>query len=214
MDTRTRLLDYWKTIADRSGLEDCADLGSQVIQRYREPHRVFHTADHLLQVVGLLHQLEADTPLILAAWFHDIVYQPGSTHNEIKSAALAREWLARCGYPGASIGFVCDAILATASHQGDTKDFDLLLDADLSVLGSAPDTYAAYRLAIRAEYPALPEAEFRRARSAFIRAMLKRPAIYQTRPCQERFEAAARKNLEAELHKLEDRAFKGDQPCS
>lgn len=202
MNIEKYLTDEWALLTARAKLRDAVDVSGSLIVRYSEPHRVFHTARHLADVVGLLEEMNAAPELILAAWFHDAVYEPGRADNETRSAALARESLARCGMAEAGLEVVCKAVLATASHKTDNQLFEPLLDADLSILGASPEAYAAYSAAIRAEYRNVPEAAFTTGRLAFIRSVLGRPSIFLTPLAQARFEQAARRNLQEELRRL------------
>lgn len=196
------LRESWSTLCRRAGLAGAAAAWERLLTCYSEPHRAYHGLPHIAQLVGLLEEMGASEELLLAGWFHDAVYRPGSARNEADSAALAADWLRRGGLDGARIAGVGAAILATATHQPQAR-YAPLLDADLAILGAAPAEYAAYRAGIRREYAAAPEAAFRAGRLAFVRAMLERPSIYQTPHCRHRFEAAARRNLLAERRELE-----------
>jgi predicted metal-dependent HD superfamily phosphohydrolase len=202
----------WDALCDSGGLHGGAGLWEELAVRYAEPHRAYHDLRHLEQVVGLLESMQTSAELLFAAWFHDVVYQPGRADNEARSAALAADRLGRAGLAAGPIAQVCAAILATAMHRAEPR-FAALLDADLAVLGAAPAEYAAYRAAIRREYAAAPEPAFRSGRLAFVRAMLARKVIYQTAECRARFEAAARRNLALERAGLEAPAT-GTAPCS
>lgn len=65
---------------------------SKVMDSWREPHRKFHTEQHLSDVICGLEKQRVSVKgkeweaLILAAYFHDIVYVPGGSDNEEKSA--------------------------------------------------------------------------------------------------------------------------------
>ena len=63
----------------------------EVIKRYSEPHRYFHTVEHLNDVLKLIvskrSHLSTDdyVSMVIAAIFHDIVYDPQRRDNEEKS---------------------------------------------------------------------------------------------------------------------------------
>jgi predicted metal-dependent HD superfamily phosphohydrolase len=66
-----------------------------LISRYTETHRIFHTADHIAYV---LNNLKTSKPeAILAAIYHDIIYIPGASQNEYCSAQLAAGHLSALG---------------------------------------------------------------------------------------------------------------------
>lgn len=182
------------------GVNISPDLGADLVSRYSQPHRVFHNCEHLAQVTGLLESAGADDRLVLAAWFHDAVYRPGSTRNEARSARLAQNRLARLGYPESDVRFVCEAIRATASHHCSRDALAPLLDADLAILGSMPEVYDRYVVAISEEFSHVPTFLFRRARAQFLKSMLDRPAIFTLPAFRQRFESCARRNLARELH--------------
>jgi predicted metal-dependent HD superfamily phosphohydrolase len=202
MSIKKQLSDSWRQLAGEAGLRSATAVGARLIACYSEPHRVYHGLGHLYQVLSLLDELKTDPRLLLAAWFHDAIYRPGQADNEASSAEFARKSLRSCGYPEDSIAFVCDAVLSTASHRSERRVFDVLLDADLSILGASPEAYGAYQRAIRQEYAAVPESAFHAGRMAFVRTMLAQPSLYQTAYCQLRFELQARKNLQTELDDL------------
>jgi predicted metal-dependent HD superfamily phosphohydrolase len=61
-------------------------------------------------------------------------------------------------------------ILATADHhhvEGD-PDSDLLVDADLSILGSSLQKYVEYAHAVRREYAHLDDKEYTKGRSVHV----------------------------------------------
>lgn len=193
------LIQRWKDLSRQLGLRGSTGIGEELLRRYGEPHRRFHSAAHLTQLLDLLDELDADRRSHLAAWFHDAVYQPGRRDNEQRSAQLARQRLIAAGFSEDDSDFVARAVLATAGHKDADPAFDALLDADLAILGTNPDAYQRYRQAIREEFSGIPELLFKPARARFLRAMLERPSIYRTPLCRERFEAQARRNLQHEL---------------
>jgi predicted metal-dependent HD superfamily phosphohydrolase len=152
----------------------------------------------------------ADDPdaVRLAAWFHDAVYRPDRSENEERSAALATLALRAAGAPEELTAEVARLVRLTTSHAPEPGDRngEVLCDADLAVLGGTPEQYAAYTTAVRAEYDFVPEELFRASRAAILRQLLELPALYRTSAARERFDAAARANLAAELTALEARA--------
>ena len=78
----------------------------------------------------------------------------------------------------------------------------MLLDADLAILGAAPQRYARYAADIRKEYSWVPEADYRAGRAAVLERFLASPRIYQTPLMFDEGEQSARANLRAELAEL------------
>ncbi|MER7588168.1 metal-dependent phosphohydrolase [Micromonospora sp. NPDC127501] len=207
------LLERWLTAARGAGARpdpDVTTAGEQVIARWREPHRHYHTPAHLTAVLDVVDQhadlaTRADT-VRLAAWFHDAVYDPraaGDT-NERDSAALAESVLTRLGVPAPTVAEVRRLVLLTAGHTvapGD-RDGALLCDADLAVLAAPPANYERYAAAIRREYAHVPEPAFRAGRAAVLTGLLALPALFRSPPLASRWEEPARDNVRRELTAL------------
>ncbi|MFC7550833.1 metal-dependent phosphohydrolase [Plantactinospora sp. GCM10030261] len=191
--------------------ETVAAAGNELLRRWREPHRHYHTADHLTAVLSTVDEWSATATnpdlVRLAAWCHDAVYDPRAApgQNERDSAALASVLLTRCGLSPTAVDEVRRLVLLTDGHQvapGD-RDGELLCDADLAVLAAEPNAYDRYARAIRREYGHLPEASFRAGRSAVLRHLLDLPALYRLPGLAARWTAPARANLARELAELE-----------
>lgn len=184
--------------------------GRELLDRWREPHRRYHTVDHLAAVLVAIDVLAAGAPdpraVRLAAWFHDAVYQPQQPDNEDRSARLAVRTLSELGVPAATVAEVRRLVLLTAAHRPEAGDGNgaALNDADLAVLGSARAGYDRYAALIRAEYAAVPDVAFVAGRAALLEQLLSAPSLYATREGRQRWEAAARVNLQRELDRLRD----------
>ncbi|MEU6971775.1 hypothetical protein AB0A71_29370 [Kitasatospora aureofaciens] len=203
------LLTAWTALLNRCGATDDPEpYGRELLRRWSEPQRRYHTPEHLRAVLRHVddlagHAADADA-VRLAAWFHDAVYRPDRTENEERSAALAVRALTAAGLPAERVAEVERLVLLTVTHApapGD-RDGEVLCDADLAVLGGTPEAYAAYAAAVREEYAFVPEPDFRAGRAAVLRQLLALPALYRTPAARERFTAAARANLAAELETL------------
>lgn len=181
--------------------------GADLLARWAEPHRHYHTVTHLANVLSTLDaeaSAAADVYLTrLAAWYHDAVYDPRATDdaNERASAALARRALDDLGLPGDAVAEVERVVLLTAAHDPDPADRNgsLLCDADLAVLAGPPDEYDRYAAAVRREYAHVPEEAFRAGRAAVLRRLLDLPALYRVPALAARWERPARANLRREL---------------
>jgi predicted metal-dependent HD superfamily phosphohydrolase len=180
-----------------------------VVGAWSEPHRRYHDLAHLAAVLGIVDQLAtaaADPAAVrLAAWYHDVAYDPRRSDNEEVSAGRARIGL---------LGLVDDATLAeverlvllTAGHdpQPDDANGAVLCDADLAVLASPAPAYAGYASAVREEHGHLSDAEFTAGRIAVLEHLLALPALFRT-PLAQQWTAPARANLAAELSLLRAR---------
>jgi predicted metal-dependent HD superfamily phosphohydrolase len=182
-----------------------------VVAAWGEPHRRYHDLGHLAAVLGLVGELAAaavDPDAVrLAAWYHDVVYDPRRGDNEGVSAERARAGL-RGLVPPERVEEVVRLVLLTAGHDPAPDDADgaVLCDADLAVLAAPPGAYAAYASAVREEYGHLSDAEFTAGRTAVLEHLLALPALYRLPALAEEWTPRARANLAAELSLLQRRA--------
>ena len=194
---------------------------SALIAAWSEPHRRYHGLAHLAAVLGLVAGLDAaaaDPAAVgLAAWYHDAVYDPTLPDNEALSAQRARAGL-RGLVPDSRIEEVERLVLLTAGHDPEPGDTNgaVLCDADLAVLASPPEAYAAYASAVRAEYGHLSDEEFTAGRIAVLEQLLALPVLYRLPAVAAEWTPRARANLGAELALLRSRAASGaaDPPPS
>ena len=182
-----------------------------VVGAWSEPHRRYHDLAHLAAVLGLVGELAATATdpdaVRLAAWYHDIAYEPERTDNEQVSAARARAGL-RGLVPDARVDEVERLVLLTAGHDPAPDDANgaVLCDADLAVLAGPPAAYAAYASAVREEYRHLSDEEFTAGRIAVLEHLLALPALYRTPEAARLWAEPAAANLTAELTLLRGRA--------
>lgn len=190
--------------------------GADLVHRYHEPHRRYHDARHLAQVLDAVDELAAQAPDLgqvmdpdvvrLAAWFHDAVYDvtAPSGANEAASADLAMSVLTSLGHPGAGVREVARLVLLTAAHDpaADDANGQVLCDADLRVLAASPGRYAQYAADVRAEYAHVPERTFAAARAEVLSALLAHRSVYSTPTARARWQERARANLNGELTRL------------
>jgi predicted metal-dependent HD superfamily phosphohydrolase len=172
---------------------------------YAEPHRRYHDLAHVRQVVRDAVALTEgrDRALVaLAAWAHDVVYEGRPGADERASAAWARARLTEAGLAAADVARVEGLVLATADHTAPPGDraAQALLDADLAILAAGPEEYERYRRAVRAEYAHVTDDQWRAGRAAVLRSLLAKDPLYLLAG---HWEAAARRNLAAELAGLE-----------
>ena len=185
------------------------DLRDRLKQAYDEPHRRYHDQRHLAEVLDRVQEMVSVTPdvdrdrVVLAAWFHDAVYDPSAVDNEERSAQLAERELT--GHlPDREVAAIARLVRMTAHHQpGPDVEEAVLSDADLGILAAEPGRYDEYTAAVRQEYAHVPEVDFRRGRAGILRALLDGPSLFRTAYARTRWENAARTNVERELRNLE-----------
>ncbi|MFC6044505.1 HD domain-containing protein [Nocardioides hankookensis] len=183
-------------------------LGAQLVASYDHPDRRYHDGEHLAEVLERIHELTAHgvefdrMAVLLAAWFHDSVYdaQPDA---EKRSAAWAAEALPTL-VDQAVVDEVVRLVLVTEHHQPADDDANgcALSDADLAILAAPAERYAEYAASVREEYAAVPDDAFAAGRAAILRELLAKPHLFHTAYARDAWEADARANVERELAEL------------
>jgi predicted metal-dependent HD superfamily phosphohydrolase len=179
---------------------------AELTAAYSEPHRRYHTLQHIdfcLREIGK-YRAHAVRPgeIRWALLFHDAIYDPRRNDNEARSADWGCRVMQEMQRPEEEIVRVRKMILATAhAENAETPDEALMLDIDLSILGADDATFDEYDRAIRVEYEWVPEDAYRAARANVLQGFLKRGRIFQTVAYRQQ-EAAARTNIERTLERL------------
>jgi len=200
----------WVQLLARFGISpvDAYPVFDQLIAAHSEPHRYYHTLEHLsemFKVAGKLADAATDPAAVqLAIWFHDAVYDPRAIDNEQRSGVLAAELLSTLGVPEATFQHVAAMVRATAHNSTDASDADtdVLLDADLAILSAEERRYARYAADIRREYAWVDDAAYRAGRIKVLEGFLNRPRIYRTERMFTAAEGSARQNLLREIEQL------------
>lgn len=172
---------------------DGEETRQQLVAAWTEPHRSYHTLQHLSAVRGMApHPAEIE----FALWFHDAIYDATRSDNEARSADWASATLAKACASTDSIRLVHDLIMVTR-HAAllQTLDEHILVDVDLSILGADEQRYTQFEQQVRQEYAFVPGFLFRMKRKSILRAFLEREHIYSTQYFRERLEEPARRNL-------------------
>ena len=203
-----------RDIAPHAPADEVAHVGAQLLERWNEPGRHYHTTRHLVEMFSALEELECAGEVDarqcavarVAAWFHDAIYDPGATPgtNEADSAALARDTLEQLGFRDADLDAVDRLIELTARHDADAQEpLDAAFhDADLWILSAPADRFDDYCEQVREEYAQVPDPAYRRGRTAVLEPLLHRDAIYRTSRALSHWETPARLNLGRELARL------------
>ncbi|UMG91362.1 hypothetical protein [Nocardioides sp. TF02-7] len=183
-------------------------LKQELLAAYGHPARGHHDVRHLAEVLDRLREL-ADagtpydpTPVLLAAWFHDAVYD-GERDAEERSAAWAEDALPGLVDP-ATVAEVARLVRLTESHRpaDDDRNGCALSDADLGILAAPQERYDAYVAAVRTEYRHLDDAVFTAGRADVLRDLAAKPRLFHTAHGYAHWEEPARRNMERELSLL------------
>ncbi|VTU24417.1 HD domain-containing protein [Variovorax sp. RA8] len=192
----------WADAWDVLGVEapDAALLDA-LLAHYSEPHRAYHTLQHLDECLEslALERSHARRPaeIALALWFHDAIYDIHRHDNEERSADWAQQALRDAGVEADAVQRVHALVLATR-HQAQPEEADarLLVDIDLSILGAPAPRFAEYEQQIRFEYAHVPPGVFEPRRRQILGSFLARDPLYLTPSIRARLEAQARVNLQ------------------
>ncbi|MEO3941632.1 DUF4031 domain-containing protein [Paenarthrobacter nicotinovorans] len=194
------LMERWNGI-----LPGHEELGLELLERWGEDGRKYHSRTHLLAVLEALDLLtEPAVPartVSLAAWFHDAVYEGVAGQDEEDSAVLAEDRLTAAGLPPDDVAEVARLVRLTSSHSPEADDHAgaLLCDADLSVLGGDQQAYARYLAAVREDYAHVSDEDFAKGRAAVVRHLLNLEPLFHGERAKGLWLDAARRNLAAEL---------------
>lgn len=173
-----------------------------VCKHYGGPGRFYHTLDHIAAVLETVESLGSFARNLnavnLATWLHDVIYDSKASDNEERSAEYAERLCGKLSIP--EVRVVASLILKTKTHVADGDvDAQVLLDADLAILGASESVYQTYAEQIRQEYEWVPEPQYPEGRRQILTKFLTRPRIYQL---LSHLEEAARRNIAAEIARL------------
>lgn len=202
------LVEAWATLLSRhTDNPAAAEVGRGLVASWSEPHRRYHSVEHLRDILDRVEELaefaeDADA-VRLAAWYHDAVYA-GRPDDEELSAQRAEQDLSRLGLRPQLVDEVARLIRLTITHDPVPGDHngEVLSDADLAALAVPRDRYEKNTAAIRAEYGHVPNEVFRRGRVQVLVALLGGPGVFRTEYARREWEASAQGNLRAELATL------------
>lgn len=218
-------------------LEEQALLTTLLTQPHRHYHNINHINDCLAELYKWWEQHESLYYLIkdltYAVWYHDIIYNPYvlAGINEYQSANL----FDRKHRPVGEHAHLCinllkmaynvyNAIIATTHHtQNQEPDFlidklknvdinviKLMLDIDLSGLGSQPELYARNSYNIRKEYYNTSDITFVKGRLDFLYNINKRESFYYMDYFKDLYHTQSKENVKNEIIALEDAVNRND----
>jgi len=212
------LITWWTqditSLSPRAAGAEVAATGAELLARWAEPHRRYHSTRHLVEMFWAFEDLtdagelgDADAALgRIAAWLHDAVYLPSAVigANESASAELAELLLPRVRLDAESVTTVVELVRMTADHavRRDSVLHRAFHDADLWILASPEQRFEEYCEQVREEYAAVPEELFRAARAQILRDLAAGDGIYLTEYGRRHWDGVARLNVDRELARL------------
>ena len=113
----------------------------ELMRRYGEEHRAYHTRQHLEECLTWLALVRAQCAhadeIALALWYHDAIYQPRRADNEALSAAWLELVARQAGIATPATERMRELVLATRHDAVPSgADAQILVDIDLSILGA------------------------------------------------------------------------------
>jgi predicted metal-dependent HD superfamily phosphohydrolase len=186
--------------------EVAPEIDALLVRHYSEPHRAYHNATHITEVLGWFDLVADDVgwqsprDVYDAILFHDVIYDALAKDNETRSADLA---LAHGCSPRTAELIALTALHGKLTRAELDQDAALFLDCDTAILGAAPDAFDAYDRGIAIEYASVPPDLYRQGRGAFLRMMRERPRLFLTDYFHIRLDGAARANLQRALERQE-----------
>lgn len=205
MDMQKRWGHLWSSVMNDGTNIQAAF--ARVYSRYTEPHRAYHTLQHIQDCLFVLDEfrgLASDPRAVEAAlWWHDLIYDTRAVDNERVSAEAAKTDMDLLHCTPDFQERVVAAILATKHDSVVTdRDQQLVLDIDLHSLGASSIRYKQYVTAIRKEFEWVPWETYCRKRAEILQSLLGRKHIYYLPTLRERYERQARFNIRREIRFL------------
>ncbi len=192
--------DRWHILMNRMGFHSNETTYNALIKAYSEKHRHYHNLKHLNAVLmhldSCLSISQNPTNVEVALWFHDAIYNPYSSSNETNSAQWAADFLTKNDADSKTINNITELILATLhTTKPSNQDQYLIIDIDLTILGSNEATYRQFEKDIRKEYKWIPSFIYRKKRKEVLTNFLNKDRIYHHEVFFNQFESQARKNI-------------------
>lgn len=150
----------------------------EIIKRWSESHRHFHTTKHLYDLISKINQRKNSISvkdyekLIIVALFHDIVYNPASSTNEEDSAKIFSDSISEIN---SDTDEIYQAIIDTKSHHATTFVSKIFCKLDMSVIEGNFNELLDWEKGIWGEYQVFGKEAYKAGRLKFLNTL---PAEY------------------------------------
>ena len=195
-----RFQSLWQRNLYQTATDDSEAIYQRLLAGYQEPHRHYHTLDHIKHCLTLFEDCKAlvsePDALELAIWFHDVILVSGERDNEARSAQLYLEL--SDGIQRESLRQLVWRLIMATRHNGDhldDADSSYMVDIDLSSFGLPWDEFMHDSMNVRTESRHLCDADYQLKQTGFHRSLLARSHFYLSDFFFERLETQARDNL-------------------
>ena len=147
-----------------------------LLAMWNESHRSYHTLNHLNDLIDQINESKSKysekeyEKLMLAALFHDCVYDPMSSTNEEDSA----NFLMECVFDksNSDVLEVKQMILDTKTHQSTTNLSETFNHYDMSIVEKDFDQLLEWENGISEEFSVYPKDEYKVGRLKFLESLL------------------------------------------
>lgn len=163
----------------------------------------YHTAKHVMYILQncKVNSIELETWEKLVILFHDVIYYPGKSDNEIASAmfmqSLLLAFIGNCEVMELAVLGI-EETAKFMQDDGVNPIFNRILDLDLMGLACDWHDYKNANNDIEKEFAPVVGSKFLSGRANFLQAMLDRKSIYRS-PEFACLEEKARDNMSREL---------------
>mgnify|MGYP003611530424 FL=1 len=192
---------YWLRFSSQLSIEQdiSQTLLNILITAYSEPQRAYHNVQHIAECLAHFQSIQSslNDPIAVetAIWFHDVIYDPRASDNELQSAELMKQ-LCNTFLSEQQIEKVYQWIIATQKHQSSyDHDLNSLLDIDLAILGSSAERFAEYQQQIQFEYAWVESGVYQVKRKQLLQQFEQMNPIFQTSYFNQCLEKQAKRNL-------------------
>lgn len=154
---------------------------AEVLHRWQEPHRKYHTLAHLYDLFNQIEKLSDTTNTVspiqkemlkLTAIFHDIIYEPRKSGNEEQSAKLFL-YISQKSLYQERIQEIADMIRDTKTHQPRTPLSKTFSEMDMSIVQKPFAELQIWEEGIRYEYQHVPKLLYAIGRGRFLRQAIR-----------------------------------------
>jgi predicted metal-dependent HD superfamily phosphohydrolase len=151
-----------------------------LLDKWNESHRYYHDLEHLTDLIsqinedfgnGNINQSERKK-LIIAAIFHDIVYEPHSKNNEEKSAELFYKFCSE--KHDIDVVEIKQIILDTKDHVPSTPLSKKFISYDMKICERSLEDLINWEKKIRKEYELVENKEYSFSRLNFLESLIDR----------------------------------------
>lgn len=192
-------------VSDYLSPKQIKDIETIILRSYNDGQRYYHTLEHINECLDIFikvrHMCHHPLNVFFAILFHDIVYVPGASDNEVKSSQLMWEYCEKFDCIDAIA--VYNYIELTKEHKiGHDHDWKIFRDIDMSILGANGRRFMAYDNALQFEYFHYIEV-FPEKRVEFLESV-DLENIYATEYFDNRYGEKARSNVKLLINHYKD----------